>query len=107
MPRVRPNSRVKDLPDIALLATTGALRASAVPKAMALTFDFRKTHELPSSLPAPPSSWRAPYEAMAREDGLRWTTLDEVLEAARAFLDPVLSGDPVATWSPRSWRWVR
>ena len=38
------------------------------------------------------------------EDDLRWTELDEVLDAVRSFLDPVLVGCDLR-WSPESWRW--
>jgi hypothetical protein len=42
---------------------------------------------------------------MAREDQLAWPTLDEVMKAAKAFLDPVLAGDLDATWNPAAWTW--
>jgi hypothetical protein len=42
---------------------------------------------------------------MARDDQLRWTTLDDVTTAAKAFLDPVLAGELDATWLPTDWRW--
>jgi hypothetical protein len=32
-------------------------------------------------------------------------TLEAVLNAARAFLEPVLSGNPNRTWNPESWIW--
>lgn len=35
---------------------------------------------------------QAAGRTMAREDGLRWTTLDDVTAAAKAFLDPVRAG---------------
>lgn len=104
MPRKRPNTRVKDLPDLALLAMTGAFAAGEVRRALALTFDFRKTHSVPSSLPTPPETWAAPYAELARENALRWATLVEVTGAARAFLDPVLDGVN-ARWNPEGWRW--
>jgi hypothetical protein len=56
-------------------------------------------------VPAPAEPWRTPYEAIAREDQLRWTTLDDVTAAAKAFLDPVLAGGLDATWLPTAWRW--
>ena len=105
MPRPRPNSRVKDLPDLALLASAGPLEAERLRAALEQTFTFRKTHALPATLPAPPPAWAAPYAAMAREDRLAWPTLAVVAEAARAFLDPVLSGEPPATWDHQGWRW--
>jgi hypothetical protein len=107
MPRSRPNSRVKDLPDIALIATAGPVEGSQVRAAIEQTFAFRGTHDVPDHLPAPPESWAAPYASIAREDQLRWVTLEEAFEAARAFLDPVLAGLGGAVWDPANWRWTR
>lgn len=107
MPRARPNSRVKDLPDLALLATAQTIEAKRLRAALEQTFTFRKTHSLPVMLPDPLPAWVTPYAAMAREDQLVWPTLDEVTKAAKAFLDPVLAGDLDAVWSPESWTWGR
>lgn len=73
--------------------------------ALEQTFTFRKTHPLPVMLPHPPSAWTTPYAAMAREDLLVWPTLDEVTQAAKAFLDPALAGDVDLVWSPETWTW--
>jgi hypothetical protein len=105
MLRARPNSRVKDLPDLALLASVKALSAARLRAALEQTFSFRKTHELPPSLPPPPATWAAPYAAMAREDRLAWATLAEVAAAARAFIDPVLAGGLSANWDKDTWIW--
>jgi len=107
MPRPRPNSRVKDLPDIALLASIGALEASRLAEALGQTFTFRKTHALPASLPDPNAAWETPYAVMAKADQLAWPTLADVTEAAKAFLDPILAGERDARWDPTPWRWVR
>lgn len=107
MPRARPNSRVKDLPDIALLASAQALNGKRVRKALEQTFAHRRTHDVPAALPAPLAAWKKPYEAMAREDQLPWATLEEVTQAAQTFLDPVLARAPQTKWSPRTWRWRR
>jgi hypothetical protein len=104
MPRTRPNTRVKDLPDLGLLATTRALDAAVLWQALELTFTFRDTHGLPGSLPAPPTTWAAPYAEMAAEDALPWATLEEVEAVVRAFLDPILASARVTTWDPRGWR---
>lgn len=105
MPRKRPNSRVKDLPDLALLATAQPIDALRLRSALEQTFTFRKTHSLPAAVPAPLETWRTPYEAMAREDQLSWATLEDVTKAAQAFLEPVLAGGLDATWEPTSWTW--
>jgi len=105
MPRARPNSRVKDLPDLALLATVRPIAAKRLRQAFDQTFSFRKTHSLPATLPDALSAWKTPYAAMARDDQLPWTTLDEVTKAAKVFLDPALAGNVDATWSPDTWTW--
>lgn len=91
LPRDRPNSRVKDLPDIALLSTLD-VDAADLRAALAQTFAFRQKQPLPTYLPPPPPAWATPYATMARENSLAWATLDEVFDAARSFLDPVLTG---------------
>jgi nucleotidyltransferase AbiEii toxin of type IV toxin-antitoxin system len=107
MPRARPNSRVKDLPNLALLATAQPIDANRLRAALEQTFTFRKTHTLPVSVPAPLDAWRAPYESMAREALLAWATLEEVTKAAQAFLDPVLAGSLDAALDPAAWSWRR
>ena len=108
MPRQRPNSRIKDLPDIALLASAGEMDAGQLLRALTTTFAFRETHELPKDLAPPPTVWEAPYKAMAMSDGLAWPTLEQVHRAARAFLEPVLSKRQLSgRWKPRPWSWTR
>lgn len=70
MPRSRPNSRVRDFPDLALLATTGPIEGKLLRRAIDTTFDFRDTHAVPPVIPMPPNSWEAPYAAMASRDEL-------------------------------------
>ncbi len=105
MPRSRPNSRVRDLPDVALLATTGAIEGEKLRLALERTFEFRGTHPLPSSVPSPPTFWAEPYAAMALDNDLRWTSLKEITEAVSAFLDPVLASADCGTWVPGAWLW--
>ncbi|MSP63416.1 MAG: nucleotidyl transferase AbiEii/AbiGii toxin family protein [Myxococcales bacterium] len=104
LPRRNENSRVKDLPDIALLGTTGAFEAAPLRGALTGTFGFRKTHALPSGLPDPPSSWAHAYARMAEADHLPWGDLESVTLVARAFLDPILAGG-AGWWDPAVWRW--
>jgi hypothetical protein len=106
MPRSRPNSRVKDLPDLALLATVPAIDARRLWAALEQTFAYRRTHPLPVLVPAPLSAWTIAYAAMAREDGLAWPTLDDVTVAVQTFLDPVLGDVVDAVWSPQDWKWT-
>lgn len=105
LPRTRPNSRIKDLPDLALLASAQEFDARRLQAALQLTFTSRDTHALPPHLPEPSEAWGMPYETMAREDRLPWSTIDEVTVAAKAFLDPVLAGGLDALWLPGLWEW--
>lgn len=105
IPRTRMNSRVKDLPDIALLALAGSLQADRLRQAISLTFDHRKTHPVPTALPAPPLPWATPYKTLAKQDHLPWKDLEDVTLATRAFLEPVLSSTSLSSWSPSTWTW--
>jgi hypothetical protein len=105
MPRLRPNSRIKDLPDLALIATAGPMDANRLRAAIDQTFAFRGTHDVPDHLPEPPKSWIEPYAAIAKEDRLRWTTITDVYVASRRFLDPVLTGIRDSIWDPETWDW--
>jgi len=104
MPRARPNTRVKDLPDIALLATIQSLAAERLVTAFEQTFEFRATHPLPSSLPNPPVSWLTAYAEMARANDLAWVTLEQLTAATKTFLDPPLAGNG-GIWHPETWTW--
>jgi Nucleotidyl transferase AbiEii toxin, Type IV TA system len=105
LPRKRPNSRVKDLPDIALLAGVRELEADRLRSALEQTFTSRKTHAVPVSLPAPPDAWVAPYARMVDEDELRWADLKILVSAVEAFLNPVVDGTAAGTWTPSTWAW--
>lgn len=104
LPRPYENSRLKDLPDMGLLAGSGPFDADELRRALQTTFEFRKSHPLPSTLPAPPAAWAARYRSLARNDGLPWPTLAEAFDAARAFVNPVL-GDDMGEWDPSAWTW--
>ncbi len=105
MPRKRPNSRVKDLPDMALLATVRALDAAELRSAYEHTFQARGTHSIPRALPHPPVEWGPVYERMVMTDDLAWRTLDELFSAVATFLDPLLAGSE-GRWDPERWCWI-
>ena len=105
LPRLRPNTRVKDLPDIALLGTMQPLDAKRLRLALTQTFEFRGTHAVPSSVPNPPATWSTPYGQLARENELAWITLEELTTAVAAFINPVLAGKN-GTWQPAKWQWL-
>jgi hypothetical protein len=105
MPRPRPNSWIKDLLDLALLASIRELDATQIRAALHQTFSFRKTHPVPPAVPEPPTAWAAAYAAMALADRLAWSSLDVLLDAVRRFLDPPLASSQDARWSPSAWSW--
>jgi hypothetical protein len=77
-PRERPNSRVKDLVDMALLVKMGLLGSAKLKEAIRATFDQRGSHAVPTVFPDPPESWRQPYAQLAGECGLEWTIEESV-----------------------------
>ena len=87
-----PSTRVKDLVDLALIATEGAPDAALLRAAMDRTFARRAGQPVPPTLPDPPPDWAVAYGRMAREIGL-----DPDLEVGHALaarlLDPILSGE--------------
>lgn len=100
------STRVKDLVDLALIASAAPLNADRLSRALRETFGRRDRHELPGALPRPPADWRVPYARMALEVGLA-AELVRGYELAALLLDPVLSGDlGAAVWEPAARGWV-
>jgi hypothetical protein len=99
------STRVKDLVDLALIATEASLDARRLRSALEETFERRAVHGLPASLPRPPADWRVPYGRMARTMGLE-AELGAGFDLARQMLDPILASDVRSgTWDPVSRRW--
>jgi hypothetical protein len=106
LPRRNQNSRVKDLPDLALLVRTGTFSQDEIRKAIDTTFGFRNTHGVPSEVPPPPTSWHQVYARMALDDELPWRTIEDVYAAVCAFVNPVLLAAAGRTWDPALERWA-
>jgi hypothetical protein len=90
LPRSAPNSRVKDLVDLALLIEEGQLDLEKCANALRLTFERRDTHHLPLFLDVPPQDWQAPFEALAKGCGLQ-PDLAATFERVRAFYETKLA----------------
>jgi len=99
-------SRVKDLVDILLIAELGQIDGQLLQQALQATFGKRKTHQMPSRLADPPSTWSAPFRRLADETGLSYRMLADAGEAASRFLDPVLRGESAGMWDPATWSWL-
>ena len=84
-----PNSRVRDLVDLTLLAQSGAMDARRVAEALLRTFARRGTHELPRVLAAPPEGWTAPFAVMAEDCLLTVSCADAFDLVARYFQDVI------------------
>ncbi|RDI74410.1 Nucleotidyl transferase [Gaiella occulta] len=103
----RPSSRVKDLIDLVLMSELASFEYGRLRDAIARTFGERETHELPTSLPAPPADWAQPYRVLAGEVGLDAGLASGHRDAA-AFLDPVLADVPdLDLWDERAMKWRR
>jgi hypothetical protein len=96
LPRSNPNSRVKDLVDLALLSRSGDLNNQRLLDALRLTFERRATHMMPAELVAPPSEWRPPFQALAEECGLP-PDIATVFARVREFLERVRASQGGAT----------
>lgn len=106
LPRRVPNTRVKDLPDLVLIGSMAeSLSSSDFREALLQTFAHRRTHALPTQLPAFAESWRGPYSQLVVMNALPWTTLDEASRLAAQFVDPMLRDPRPARWSAISWAW--
>jgi len=64
-----PNSRVRDLVDMALLIQSGTLQSERVVQALHATFDLRATHSVPKALDPPLADWDAPSTWLSESDG--------------------------------------
>lgn len=101
-----PSTRVKDLIDLALIASEATLDAATLARALKETFEHRDQHDLPTALPEPPEHWRLPYGVLAREVDLP-PNLTDGFTAASAMLDPVLRGTVTAgAWDRAKRSWV-
>lgn len=70
LPRSNPNSRVRDLVDLYLLAASGTLDRERCADALRRTFDRRATHGIPDQLAPPQAGWERPFRALAEECGI-------------------------------------
>lgn len=118
----KPNSRTKDLPDIALLAGVRAMDASALRDVMAQKFAMRVANvqrtrpdfefALPGVVPPLPggperAKWDGNYQRILQDQPeLPWKTLEACHAAVCDFLNTVLAGEE-GTWSPQMRAWER
>ena len=83
------NTRVRDLVDMVLLIQSGTLTNDKVAEAIRVTFERRKTHALPGTLPVPPAEWQNPYRALARECDLSGQ-VENAFAVLQIFMESIL-----------------
>jgi hypothetical protein len=86
LPRSTPNSRVRDLVDLVLLARSN-LDTDLVGTAIGATFERRGTHPQPGELPPPADDWMAPFNALAHQCSLAVDIERAVTEISQLFVD--------------------
>jgi hypothetical protein len=82
--RPAPNSRVKDLVDLALLVQRLPLDPEILRRALDQTFSRRRSHPLPTDLAEPAATWEKPFAALAAETRLG-LTMAEAFAVVRSF----------------------
>jgi predicted nucleotidyltransferase component of viral defense system len=87
----RPNSRVKDLPDLVLLVGEGLEPTAELLATVEHVFAARASHEVPASLPDPPADWAERYATLAEELDLEPSTVDEAMALLRSFWERALA----------------
>lgn len=106
-PRGRASSRVRDLVDLVVIATTQTLRADELSRAISLEWSYRGLPGPPTF--RPPSDWAAGYVGLARRTPAcaRYPTFEHAVRLiSDAFLGPTLAGDDTGkTWDPSELAW--
>ena len=92
LPRSTPNSRVKDLVDLALLVHAGRLKPARVSSAIDATFARRGTHAVPRQLDPPPAKWLVQFAELS-ESCLAGASMSAAFETVRAFYDALAESE--------------
>lgn len=81
----RPNTRVRDLPDMVLLIDDGLEATPELFSIVSRLFEARAEPAMPAELPDPPSFWHENYPAIATELDVSAQTLDEAMTLVQGF----------------------
>jgi len=103
---VTGSSRIKDLVDIALIATTQQISGPAL-RAAILAGKAHRNLSLPDAFAVPDDAvWRRGYPRSAADAPEPTPTFDEAVSLACALLNPVLKGPVSGNWDPAAARWT-
>jgi hypothetical protein len=105
VPRAAPNSRVKDLVDVVLIAGRERIDRHALSSAIEATFRARGTHLPTAGVPSPPAAWGPAYRRLASEVGLASTALGDGYQVAQALFEPLMRGASASAWNPETRCW--
>jgi hypothetical protein len=101
------SSRVKDLVDIAIIATTQTIESAALRVAVVTNAALRQL-ELPDRFAVPdPAGWATRYLRVAAEAPGPVSDYDTAVSLASQIFDPVLDATAVGTWDPSVRAWIR
>ena len=99
------SSRIKDLVDIALIATTQQISGPAL-RAAILAGTVRRNLSLPDAFAVPDEAvWRRGYPRSAADAPGPTPSFDEAVSLACALLNPVLKGPVSGNWDPAAASW--
>lgn len=103
---VRSSSRIKDLVDIALIASTQHVSGPALRSAIIANTAHRGL-TIPDTFAVPEeASWRRGYATVAADVPGKAPTFDEAVALASALLNPALSAPIDGEWDPVVSKWV-
>jgi hypothetical protein len=103
---VTGSSRIKDLVDIALIATTQQISGPAL-RAAVLAGTAHRNLSLPDAFAVPDEAvWRRGYPQSAADAPGPTPTFDQAVSLACALLNPVLKGPLSGNWDPAAASWT-
>jgi hypothetical protein len=104
--RATASTRVKDLVDLALIATTQQVDAAALTLAIHVGTAHRRLTP-PARFTVPDLDlWRRGYPTRAKEAATTVPDFDTAVRTVAALLDPVLDGTALGTWNPATLTWT-
>lgn len=102
----KSSSRVKDLVDIAIIASTQTVQATVLTSAVVSNAAMRKI-ELPERFIVPDvTGWAARYPKVVAEAPGPAPDFDAAVALASQIFDPVLNGTAIGSWRPSSRSWM-
>ena len=104
--RGRPSTRYRDLVDLAIIAGTESVSATALSTALLSEYAHRRI-QTPTVVTLPSDAWIPGYEQTTKDvANLPQRTADEALELVGKLLNPILAGRKTGNWNPSEADWA-